>query len=145
MIRQPFLLLENLAACLVADHTLEVANHHRVRVRAVGGAENVVGTPDVGDPVAHRLVDGFLERLLAGFNRHHIRAEHTHAKDVQRLALAINCAHVDDALEAEHRGDSGGGHAVLASAGLSDDARFTHALGQEDLSHGVVDLVCAGV
>ena len=35
--------------------------------------------------------------------------------------------------------------AVLAGAGFGDDALFAEAFGQEDLAHGVVDLVCAGV
>ena len=90
VIRQSFFLLENLTACLVADHALEVAHHHGVRVRAVGGAENVVRAPDVRHPVAHCLVDRLLERLLTSFNRHDFRTEHAHAKDVQRLPLAID-------------------------------------------------------
>ena len=145
MVRQAFLLLENLAACLVADHALEVAHHHRVRVRAVGGAENVVRAPDVRDPVAHRLVDRLLERLLTGLDRHDFRAEHAHAEHVQLLPLAIDRTHVNDALQPEHRGDCGGGDAVLSRAGLGDDAGFAHALGQQNLPHRVVDLVRAGV
>ena len=74
-----------------------------------------------------------------------LRAEHFHAIDVERLALAIHRAHVDDALEAEHRGDGGGGDAVLAGAGFGDDARLAHAPGEQDLADGVVDLVRAGV
>ena len=85
------------------------------------------------------------KRLLARVNRHDFRAEHLHAIDVEHLPLAIHRAHVDDAFQPEHRGDGGGGHAVLARAGLGDDARLAHALGQQDLAHGVVDLVRAGV
>ncbi len=39
----------------------------------------------------------------------------------------------------------GGGHAMLASAGLGDDALLAHAAGQQDLAHHIVDLVRAGV
>ena len=35
--------LEHLLARLVADHALEVAHHHRVRVRPGDGADDVVG------------------------------------------------------------------------------------------------------
>ena len=114
-------------------------------MRAVSRAENVMRAADVRDPVAHGFVDGFLQRLLARVNRHDFRAEHFHAIDVERLPLAIHRAHVDDAFQPEHRGDGGGGDAVLARAGLGDDARLAHALGEEDLAHGVVDLVRAGV
>jgi hypothetical protein len=39
----------------------------------------------------------------------------------------------------------GRGDAVLARAGLGDDAGLAHALGQQDLAEAVVDLVRAGV
>ena len=39
----------------------------------------------------------------------------------------------------------GGGDAVLARAGLGDDARLAHALGEQRLADDVVDLVRAGV
>ncbi len=45
----------------------------------------------------------------------------------------------------EHRGDGGGGDAVLARAGFGDDARLAHAPGEQDLADAVVDLVRAGV
>ena len=54
-------------------------------------------------------------------------------------------AHVDDALHAEQRADGRGGHAVLAGAGLGDDAMLAHAPRQQRLSDAVVDLVRAGV
>jgi hypothetical protein len=39
----------------------------------------------------------------------------------------------------------GGGHAVLPGAGFGDDAPLAHALGEQALPEGVVDLVRAGV
>ena len=54
-------------------------------------------------------------------------------------------AHVDDALQAEQRADRGRGDAVLAGAGLGDDAALAHALRQQPLAERVVDLVRAGV
>ena len=41
--------------------------------------------------------------------------------------------------------DRGGGHAVLARAGLRDDAGLAHAARQQDLAEHIVDLVRAGV
>ena len=45
-------------------------------------------------------------------------------KHVGLLAADVLLAHVDDALQAEHGAGGGGGHAVLAGAGLGDHARF---------------------
>ena len=75
----------------------------------------------------------------------HLGAEQLHAEDVGLLPLDVGRAHVDDAGQAEARRDGGRGHAVLAGAGLGDDARLAHALGQQDLAEAVVDLVRAGV
>jgi hypothetical protein len=46
---------------------------------------------------------------------------------------------------AKARTHGGGGDAVLASAGLGDDALFAETLGEQDLAEGVVDLVSTGV
>ena len=54
-------------------------------------------------------------------------------------------AHVDDALQAEQGAGRGRGHAVLAGAGLGDDAALAHAHGEQRLTEHVVDLVGAGV
>ena len=132
-------------ARFVADDALKIPHHHGIRMRAVSGAENVMRVADIGDPIAHGFVDGFLQGFLPGVNGHDFRAEHLHAIDVQFLPLAIHFAHVDDAFQAEHRADRGRGDAVLARAGFGDDARLAHAPGHQDLAHGVVDFVRAGV
>ena len=139
---------EQLAALLprlVADHPVQLAHHPGVRVGPHHRAEEVVARLDRGHPVAHRLVDGVLQRAAARRRRSHLGAEQAHAEHVERLALHVDLAHVDDALEAEERGGGGGGHAVLAGAGLGDDALLAHARGQQRLPQHVVDLVRAGV
>ena len=45
----------------------------------------------------------------------------------------------------EQGGRGGGGHAVLAGAGLGDEAGLAHPLGEQRLAEHVVDLVRAGV
>src|ERR1039458_3838761 len=60
--RQAFFLCQYLPARFVADDTLEIPHHHRVRMRAIDGAEDVMRGTDVGDPVAPGLVDGFFLR-----------------------------------------------------------------------------------
>src|SRR5712671_4583894 len=65
-IGQAFFLLEDLSARLIADHALKIANHNRIRMSAIGSAQDVMGRTDIGDPVAHGFVDGLLECLLTG-------------------------------------------------------------------------------
>ena len=59
--------------------------------------------------------------------------------------MDVFLTHVYDALEAHHGTSGGGSDAVLSSASFGDDAFFAETLRQEDLAHGVVDFVCAGV
>ena len=142
---QPADLLEHLAPRLAADHRLELAHHQRVGMRPERRAEHVGGVGDVGHPVAHRLVDGVLERLAARVHLDDRRAEQAHAHDVERLAAHVLGAHVDVALEAEQRARRGGGDAVLAGAGFGDDAALPHLPREQRLPERVVDLVRAGV
>ena len=144
-VRQPTRLLEDLRARFPADDRLELADHQRIRMRSERGAEQVVGVADVGDPVAHRLVDRVLQGLAAGVDLPHRRAEQSHAQDVRRLAPHVLGAHVDVTLETEQRARARGRHSVLTGAGLGDDARLAHALGEQRLPERVVDLVRAGV
>ena len=140
----PFDLLD-LRARLAADHRLQLAHEQRVRVRAGDGADHVVGRADVGDPVAQRLVHRVLERRGAVLDGVDLGAEQLHPQDVQRLALDVDRAHVDLARQAEERAGGGGGDAVLAGAGLGDDARLAHPARQQQLPDAVVDLVRARV
>src|ERR1051326_5409940 len=78
-------------------------------------------------------------------HRHDLGAEQLHAEDVGLLPLDIGVAHINDALQIEERAGRRGRDAVLAGAGLGDDAALAHAPCQEDLAEHVVDLVRAGV
>ncbi len=140
---QPAEPLEDLGARLVADHALEVAHQRRERRGPDGGADHVVRVADVGDPVADRGRDRLLERAGAGVDGLDGGAHQPHPLDVGLLAAHVLGAHVDDALDAEQRARGRGGDAVLAGAGLGDDARLAHALGEQALPERVVDLVRA--
>jgi hypothetical protein len=72
-------------------------------------------------------------------------AEHLHPEHVERLALDVDGTHVHLALEAEQRGGRRRRHAVLAGAGLGDEAGLAHPLGEQRLAEDVVDLVRPGV
>ena len=95
--------LEELRARLASDHRLELAHHQRIGMRTEHGAQQVVGVRDVGDPVAHRLVDGVLQRARAGVDAADLGAEQAHPEDVERLPIHVLGAHVDVALEPEQR------------------------------------------
>ena len=135
----------HLLARLVADHRLEVAHHRRIGMRAGGRADagrrcrrhwstqsrsaSFMASLSVAEPDCHRP---------------HLGAEQLHAEDVGLLPLDVGRAHVDDAGQAEARADRRGGDAVLAGAGLGDDARLAHALGQQDLAEQLL-ILCAPV
>ena len=142
---QPAFRFLQLFARLAADHALKVAHHRRIGMRPRHGADAIERVGDIGDPVAQRLVHRILERVGAGGHRPHLGAEHAHAQHVRPLPLDIDRAHVNDARQAELRAQRRGRNAVHAGAGLRDDARLAHALGQHDLAEHIVDLVRAGV
>jgi hypothetical protein len=137
--------VEHLRPSFVTDERLELAHEIRVRVRADDRTETEVGVGDVGDPVAHRLVDGVLERPAARLDRVHLGTEQAHAEHVQFLTSDIDGAHVHRALEAHQRRRGGARHAVLAGARVGDDASLAHPLGEQRLADHVVDLVRARV
>ena len=143
---QPAGELEHLRARLVADDLLEVADHRGERVRAGDRAEDVVGGRRRWSTQSRNasLIASFSVRE-PGRDRDDLGAEQPHPGDVERLPLGVDLAHVDGALEAEQRRGGRGGDAVLAGAGLGDDARLADALGEQRLAEHVVDLVRAGV
>src|SRR6202167_257842 len=143
--RQTPLALQQLRARLVADHTLQIAHQGGVGRRTDDRADEVVGVADVRHPVADRRGSGLLECARAGVDGMHARPEQFHALHVRRLAARVLGTHVDNALEVEQRTNGGGGDAVLAGAGLGDDAALAHALGQQRLPKRIVELVRAGV
>mmetsp|Transcript_18585 Transcript_18585/g.74182 ORF Transcript_18585/g.74182 Transcript_18585/m.74182 type:complete len:620 (+) Transcript_18585:561-2420(+) len=133
--------VEELLARLLADDRLEVADDRREGVRADGRADEVVRVADVGDPIPKSLVDRVLESRLARPHGDDFRAEDVHAEHVERLARAVDGAHVDDTFEPEESTYGGGRDAVLAGARLGDDARLAQSFREERLADGVVDLV----
>jgi hypothetical protein len=107
--------------------------------------EQIVRVGDIGDPVAHRLVDGVLQRPAAGVHSQHLGAEQPHADDVEGLAIHVLGAHVDVAVEPEQRARGRRRHAMLPRSGLGDNPALAHASGEQRLTDRVVDLVRARV
>src|SRR5918995_3283994 len=120
---------------------LEVAHDPRVRRWADDAPYDVVGVLDVRHPVPYGLVYGVFQGARAAENRHDLGPEELHPHDVKPLAPGVFLAHVDDALLAVEGRDGGRCDAVLARAGLGDDAFLAHPVGEQYLAQGVVDLV----
>ena len=78
------------------------------------------------------------------FDHAHFGAEQTHPKTFRRLPAHVFLAHVDDAIEPKQRADGGGRHAVLARAGLGDDAPLAHALREQPWPSALL-ILCAPV
>ena len=78
-------------------------------------------------------------------DRDHGGAEQLHAVHVEPLPRHVLRAHVHHALEPEPGAHRRGGDAVLARAGLRDDAALAHPEREQRLADRVVDLVRAGV
>jgi hypothetical protein len=57
---------KHLRTRLAAHHGIEIAHHHRIRMRTCHGADDVEGVGDIRDPVAHGLVERILECLRTG-------------------------------------------------------------------------------
>src|SRR5206468_4177239 len=144
-VRQAADLLLRLLAGLAADDGLEIADNAREGMRADDGTDDVVGGFDARHPVAKGFVDGVAERFGTAADGANFRAEQLHAVDVRRLAADVFLAHVNDTVEAEMSTGGGGGDAVLAGAGLGDDALLAHAEREEGLADRVVDFVRASV
>ena len=51
-------------------------------MRAENGTQYIMSRAHVCDPIAHRLVDRFLERGLTDSNGNNFRSEKFHARDV---------------------------------------------------------------
>ena len=135
----------HLHQALLPNNTLKIAHHHGVGVRPGHRAYDVEGVVDIGDPIAHGLIERVFEGFAATLHRYHGGAQQFHAVDIGALALDVLAAHVDHAGQSVARADGGSSHPVLAGAGLGNHPWFAHSLGQHGLANGVVDLVGAGV
>ena len=137
--------IEKLFARLDPDDALEIADHHRERVRTEDGADAVDRVVVFFAVRFKRRVDGLLERLQPVGDFDDVRAEDLHPCDVGRLLLDIDRAHVDVAFQTEIRRGSGEGDAVLTGACLGDHLFLAHVFGEQGLAHAVVELMRAGM
>ena len=95
------------------------------------GSEDVVRRLDVRDPVAHRLVDGVLQRRRPRGHGPDLGAERLHPEDVGLLPLDVDGAHEDDARQAQQGTGSRRRHAVLPGARLGDDPDLAEPAGEQ--------------
>ncbi len=137
-------LLELLAG-LVADDGLELPDHPGEGVGADHRADEVVGVVDGAGEVLEGGVDGVGEPLTPAGDLVDLGAHQAHPEDVHLLALDVFLAHVDLRVEIEQRARHRRRGAVLARAGLGDEALLAGLLRKHRLADGVVDLVGTAV
>ena len=130
---------------LRADYGLEVAHHHRVRVRACHGADHIEGFMNGCDPVTHRLVHGIFKRCCAGGNRSHGSPEQLHPEHVLCLTMGVFFPHEYFAAHSEQGCNRSCRHAMHAGAGFGYDPGFSHPPGQESLTDSVVYFMRPGM
>ncbi len=135
----------HLCDAFFADHALEIAHHHRIRMRPGHGADDVESVFYIRHPIAQGFVECVFQGAAARFDRHHSGTQQFHAVDIRALAFHVFAAHVHHTLQTIAGTNGGGGNAVLSGTGFSDHARLAHAFGQHGLADGVVDFVGAGV
>src|SRR5436190_21277202 len=59
-IRQAAFLFQNLSVRLDSNHAMEIADHHRIRMRSQRGTQQVIGIVNVRHPIAHGFANGVL-------------------------------------------------------------------------------------
>ena len=114
-------------------------------MRAHRGTYDVERVGGMTTPVTYGSRAGVGERHVACADGVHLSAEHLHAFDIRVLPFHVCSAHEHLAFHVHQRTHRGRSHAMLPSTCLGDDACLAHPLGQQDLSDGVVDLVCSRV
>jgi len=63
IIRKPTLFLQDLLPGFPSDDRLKIPYHHRIGMRSDHRADEIIGVPDICDPIPNRLVDGIFQRL----------------------------------------------------------------------------------
>lgn len=126
-----------------ADAHLEIAHHLREGMRAYYGANAVNGILVAVQVGIKRGIHGFLQALEPVRDRHHLRAQNLHARDVGGLLGNVHRAHVNLAFQAEEGRRSSQRHAMLPGARFRNDALLAHVLGEKAFTHAVVELVGA--
>jgi hypothetical protein len=107
------------------------------------GTQQVINARGIGDPLSESFVDRGTQGLVARLDRDHFGPEPAHAIDVRCLPFDVDGAHVNGAGQTDARAGRGRGYAVLAGAGLRDDALDAQPFGKQRLPDRVVDFVCA--
>ena len=121
-VRQRAALGQYLCARLTANDGLQLAHQIRIRMRADGRAHQVIGLQRIRHPGAQRLVDRRPQRAVTAGHGNELRTEQPHAPDIGCLPFHVDLAHVHRAREPQPGARRRARHAVLARAGLRDDA-----------------------
>ncbi len=134
-----------LPADFFGNDRLKPGNHVGIRMRPNHRTDDVVRVNRVVNPVAHGLVGGIFQGLIATEGRNHFRSEHLHLFHVRRLALHINGPHVNNTFQTHQRANRCGCQTVLSGAGFSNNPMFAQFFCDQNLANRVVYFVRSGM
>ena len=92
-------------------------------------------------PIADGSAAGIAQRHVSRSHRMHFCTQHLHTLYIRVLAFHIGSSHEHLTVHAHQSTDRSCGHTMLPCSRLAGDTRLAHLLCQQNLSHGVVDLV----
>ena len=139
-----FLLFE-LPLDFLADDRLQASHHVGIRMWTYCRTYYIECVGRMTAPVADRLVGRILEGLVSTVHRIDLSSQHAHALYVRTLALYIQCAHIHAARHIHQSAHRSCSHTMLTCTRLCHDTSLAHLLGNQYLSDGIVDLMCASV
>jgi len=128
-----------------ANDALNIAYHHRVRMRSGNSAYDIEGISCMCNPVANGVIHGILEGARSALYSMNLCSEQFHSEDVGLLTGNVNCSHIDHGLQSQQSAGGSGSHTVLSGAGFGHNALFAHFARQQRLPQRVVDFMRAGV
>ena len=138
-------LLFQLPADFFRNYRLKARHHIRIRMWPHHRTNDVISVNRVVDPIAHGLVGGIFERLIATDCSNHFSTEHAHFLYIGSLAFHIHCTHVNNAFQPHQGTNSGRGKSMLTCTCFSYNACFPKLFSHQDLPYRIVYLVRTGM
>ena len=133
--------IDELLARLDTDDALEVAHHHRERMRPEYRTDTVDRVVIFLAVCLKGRIDRFLQGLESVSHLDDVRAENLHSRDIGSLLFDIDGAHIDVTFQAEVCRSGRQRYAVLTRAGLGNDFLFPHVFREQRLAHAVIELM----
>ena len=127
----------------LGDDTLHLCHNVWIRMRTHGASYDIESILWMTAPVTYSLRTGITQGHVARAHRIHLGTQHLHTLHIGVLTLHICSTHKDFALHIHQGTDGGCCHTVLTGSCLCDDTGLAHLLCHQNLTDGIVDLVCS--